>query len=262
MKLLGLTFNFQFCFAMRTYIFLFLSIISAFETSFSDGLTDANNLEDYNFFEYPTTQPDLFHFDDYPTTQSDLFHFVEYPTTQSDLFQDPFLFENENDAPPFEDQVPLNTNSLDSPWDIFADTSDDCSDVLLNKTRLKRRQGTFCAAKKKTRKSKLEIPTLQEIEAQVAATAADGSNQSQCPPEAHPSAIEAVCSSGDLNDEGNSAVYEGAFVLANCERRMSPFLLFPVLVPLSLVLLRFGVIYSVFTHLINEKPNLLINVYQ
>lgn len=184
--------------AVRAYIFLFLSVTGAAEGFFSDWLPDANNLEEYN-----------------P---------VEYPTTQSNLFEDLFLFANEDYALTFQDQIPLDINSLNPSWDLFADTSDDCSDVLvsINRNRLKRREGTVCAAaKKKTRKSRLEIPTLQETEAQLAAGAARESNQPQCPPKLHPETVETVYNSGDPNDEGNSAVYEGALILVNCERRTS-----------------------------------------
>lgn len=191
---------------MQAHIFLFLSVAGAVETSFLDWLPDANNLEEYN-----------------P---------VEYITTQSSSSEDHILFTNENQALTFEDQIPFDLNPLDPTWDLFADTSGDCSDVLVpfSKSRYRKREGAFCAAsQKKTRKSRLGIPTLQEIEAQEAlratgmAGAAGESSQTQCPPKDHPEAIEAVCSSGDPNDMGNSMVFAGALILANCERRMYDF---------------------------------------
>lgn len=187
---------------MRAYILLFLSVTGAVETFSSDWLPDVDNLEEYNS--------------------------VEYTTDQSNLYEDPSLFANETPPLTFDNQTPLDTNSLSSPWDLLAEISDDCSDLPFNKNRLKDRRGTVCAAKKKTRKSQLGIPTLQEVEAQLAADAADKSNQPQCPSKYHPEATEAVCSSGDPNDEGSRAVYEGALILVNCERRMShPFPFFP-----------------------------------
>ena len=188
---------------MQAHVFLFLSVAGAVETSFLDWLPDANNLEEYN-----------------P---------IDYITTQSNTFEDPVLFTNENQALTFEDQIPFDLNPLDPTWEFSADTSGDCSDVLVlfNKNRFKKREGTSCAAsQKKTRKSRLGIPTLQEIEAQEAlgATGVTGeSSQPQCPLKDHPEAVEAVCSSGDPNDMGNSIVYAGALIIANCERRMYDF---------------------------------------
>ena len=183
---------------MQAYTFLFLSVTGAVETFVSDWLPDANNLEEYDS--------------------------SNYITPQSNLFEDPVLFTNENQATNFEDQILFDPSPLNQPWDLFADTSDDCSDIFLNKNRLKKREGAVCAAaKKNTRKSRLGIPTLQDIEAEERAGAAAESNQPLCPPIDHPDAVEAVCSSGDADDEGNSAVYPGALILANCDRRTSKF---------------------------------------
>lgn len=183
---------------MQAYIFLFLSVTSAVDGFVSDWLPDANNLGEYD-----------------PSN---------YITPQSNLFEDPVIFTDENQAISSEDQIPFDPSSLNPPWGLFADTSGDCSDIFLNKNRLKKRQGAVCAAaKRNTRNSRLGVPTLQDIEAQERAGAAAESNQPQCPPKDHPNAVEAVCSSGDANDEGNSAVYPGALILANCERRTSSF---------------------------------------
>lgn len=202
-------------FVMQGYIFfLFLSVTGgAGGTSFSDWLPDASNNNDNNLDEYNPS--------DYITPpQSNLF------------FDDPILFTNTNEnnqALAFEEDqmmIPLDLTSLNPPWNLFADTSDDCSDNFLNKNknRLKKREGAICAstAKKKPGKSRLGFPTLQDIEAQeeAAAAAAESDQNPQCPPKNHPQAVEAVCSSENPNDYGNSAVYEGALILANCERRM------------------------------------------
>lgn len=198
--------NSQLYFDMQAYLFLFLSVASAVEDSFSGWLTDTDNLGEDNS--------------------------VDYITTPSSSFEDPFLFANENPDPAlfFEDQAPADANSLNySPWDLFADTSDDCLlpyDVLLNKNRLKKRQETTCAAaKKKTQNPRLgNRPTLPDFETQIQAIDAAGkSNQLYCPPNDHPEAVEAVCSSGDPNEEGRSSVYAGASILVNCERRMPEF---------------------------------------
>ena len=184
------------------FIFLVLSVASATESIFADWLPEVNSLGEYNL--------------------------DESINTQSDLYEDPLLFTPENPSPDlFESQ-----SALDAPFNLFADTSsfdDECAEQIFFKKRPRRQRreaGAVCSKRKKKQQQQqqlpnLGIPTLSEIEAQIAGTAAtaEGLSQARCPLPDHPDATEAVCSSGDPNDERTSAVFPNAMILLNCERR-------------------------------------------
>lgn len=181
-------------------ICLLLQVIRAAESIFPDWSTETNNFG----------EPDI----DEPIA------------TQSDLYEDPFFFTNEDSHLIFDSLITPDP-PLDLPTDNYYSECPNES-TLTSRPRRRRRQGTMCSAKQNTQRIPLlQNPTLKDIEAQIAGTAAAGnSNQLWCPPFDHPEAAEAVCSSGNPGDEAGSFVFLGASTLTNCERRECLFSLF------------------------------------